>query len=230
MCGFAHFCVVPAVSLSAGSLSWAYFSVVTKVHMGLWCQRVVISAALWERRRGAAWPQLSLRLRPRWAAERIMSQQNHSYSGHSPGGRGGVVGVQLTHTLLETTTLIGDFSSLPHFLPRRGQKNSIYFTTNHNRSCSKCGRAIVSHTCENGQNPVTHVSVRRQRVVGVEEDGRLWAKFPDHRNKSLLFCSGGTLRVCFHHDRDGTCVKCVCVAALRCFSSYVCLCVRGLSV
>lgn len=49
MCGFVHFLVIPAVSLfSAGSLSWTYFSLATRVHVGLWCQRVVVGAALWD--------------------------------------------------------------------------------------------------------------------------------------------------------------------------------------
>lgn len=131
-------------------------------------------------------------------------------------GEGGGVSVYLTQTLLETTVLIMIcVYSLPLFLPCRGYKNSIFFTTNHNRSCSECSRAVVRHTCENTYSSHTCSSpVRQQRIVGAEEDNRLWPNFPDHCNKSLLFCSGRTLCVCFHHDRDGACVKCVSIMPL----------------
>lgn len=121
--------------------------------------------------------------------------------------------------------------SLPlfsHAGAKRTASTLLQTTTDHAVSAA----VRSSLTCEKTHYPVTHVSVRRQRVVGVEEDNRLWAKFPDHRNKSLLFCSGGTLCVCFHHDWDGTCVNHLCVIYLCIAFSQVCVCVcvRVLSV
>lgn len=184
-----------------GSPSWLWFHLDTRVHVGLWCQPAVVSAALWEHCDSSAWPQLSFRPQPKLTAERgswgccqseswvsngILIQPTvlepaeslqcenlrPLWQGTKPerawsAARGSVC-ASLTQHSEETATIICDlykfqkwilnsdnfqmlkncehnwifpFSkflpSLFLFLTHRGPKNSIYFTTNYNGSCSK---------------------------------------------------------------------------------------------
>lgn len=53
-----------------GTCAGLWFHLSTKVHMSLWCQPAVVGDALCEHCESSAWPQLSLRPRPKLTAKR----------------------------------------------------------------------------------------------------------------------------------------------------------------